>query len=44
MPAPTDANGLAFVRTPKEVLNIVYLNPNTQPGGFFPHGVNGQIR
>lgn len=41
---PTDANGLTFARTPQEVLNIVYLNPNTQPGGFFPDGVNGQIR
>jgi hypothetical protein len=41
---PTDANGLAFSRTTTQVLNIVYLNPNTQPGGFFPNGLNGQIR
>lgn len=40
---PTDNNGLAFSRTPAEVLNIVYLNPNGQPGGFFPHGFNGTI-
>lgn len=41
---PTDANGLVFARTPQQVLNIVYLNPNARPGGFFPEGVNGQIR
>lgn len=41
---PADENGLAFARTPTEVLNIVYLNPNTRPGGFFPQGVNGRIR
>jgi hypothetical protein len=41
---PTDANGLAFSRTPQQVLNIVYANPNKQPGGFFPAGVNGAIR
>lgn len=41
---PTDANGLVFARTPQQVLNIVYLNPNGRPGGFFPEGVNGQIK
>ena len=41
---PADENGLVFVRTPSQVLNIVYLNPNGRPGGFFPQGVNGQIR
>jgi hypothetical protein len=41
---PTDANGIAFSRTTTQVLNIVYLNPNTQPGGFFPNGLNGAIR
>jgi hypothetical protein len=41
---PTDANGLAFGRTPGRVLNIVYLNPAvTKSGGFFPKGVNGQL-
>lgn len=41
---PTDGDGLAFARTPKQVLNIVYLNPDTQPGGFFPQGLNGTIK
>jgi hypothetical protein len=39
---PTDANGIAFGRTPDQVLNIVYLGENTR-GGFFPRGVNGLI-
>ena len=41
---PTDANGIAFTRTPQQVLNIVYLNGNGMPGGFFPNGLNGRIR
>jgi Ferritin-like domain len=41
---PADSNGLAFGRTPGEVLNIVYLTPKmTTSGGFFPNGVNGDI-
>lgn len=42
--APTDANGIAFSRTPQQVLNIVYLNAQGNPGGFFPGGLNGSIR
>lgn len=43
---PTDANGLAFARTPSQVLKIVYLtNANgVSQGGFFPNGVNGTIK
>ena len=41
---PVDSRGIAFQRTPQQVLNIVYLNPNTQPTGFFPNGLNGDIR
>ena len=42
---PVDANGLAFSRTAAQVLNIVYLDRTaTARGGFFPNGVNGNIR
>jgi Ferritin-like domain len=41
---PADDNAIAFSRTPEQVLNIVYLNRETMPGGFFPHGLNGTIR
>ncbi|MEP9402174.1 ferritin-like domain-containing protein [Sphingomonas sp. VNH70] len=42
---PADANGIAYSRTPGQVLNIVYLNRTAQTaGGFFPNGVNGTIR
>ncbi|MBB5709107.1 ferritin-like domain-containing protein [Sphingomonas xinjiangensis] len=43
--APLDANGLAFSRTTGQVLNIAYLTrTSTDRGGFFPNGVNGNIR
>ncbi|HEX8442432.1 MAG TPA: ferritin-like domain-containing protein [Allosphingosinicella sp.] len=42
---PTDGNGLAFSRSAGQVLNIVYLNRMAvTAGGFFPAGVNGNIR
>ncbi|GAA4267888.1 ferritin-like domain-containing protein [Frondihabitans peucedani] len=41
---PTDANALTYSRTPGQVLNIAYLNPNAvKKGGFYPNGVNGVI-
>jgi Ferritin-like domain len=41
---PTDGNGLAFGRTPGQVLNVAYLTPNVaNSGGFYPQGVNGQL-
>ncbi len=41
---PADRNSIAYSRSPGDVLNIVYLNPNkTTKGGFFPKGVNGSI-
>jgi hypothetical protein len=43
--APLDSNGLAFSRSAGEVLNIVYLTALARSqGGFFPAGVNGNIR
>ena len=42
---PLDGNGLAFDRTPGQVLNIVYLtNVAAGAGGFFPAGTNGNIK
>ena len=43
--APLDANGIAFSRSTGQVLNIVYLNRTAvSSGGFFPAGVNGNVR
>lgn len=43
---PSDMDGIAFTRTPQQVLNIVYLNPNkgVSSGGIFPKGMNGALR
>jgi hypothetical protein len=42
---PSDERGIAFTRTPQQVLQIVYLTPETgvSSGGFFPNGVNGAL-
>jgi hypothetical protein len=39
-----DATGIAFSRSPGQVLNIVFLNnKSVKSGGFFPKGVNGDL-
>ena len=41
---PADANGIAYSRSPGQVLNIVYLTSKAATsGGFFPKGVNGTV-
>lgn len=39
---PSDASALAFSRSARQVLNIVYFGGQNQ-GGFFPSGLNGAI-
>ena len=42
---PTDNNAIVFSRTTGQVLNIAYLTAmSTTGGGFFPNGVNGNLR
>jgi hypothetical protein len=37
---PTDSNGIAFARTARQVLNIVYGAKGASKGLFFPDGMN----
>lgn len=41
-----ETGALAIVRTPQQVLNIVYANPGAgiTSGGFYPNGMNGTIK
>ncbi|MGA1798431.1 ferritin-like domain-containing protein [Sphingomonas sp. 4RDLI-65] len=42
---PLDSNGVAYSRSPSQVLNIVYLNSGAaSAGGFFPAGMNGNVK
>lgn len=39
-----DPNSLSYMRTPAEVLRVVYSTGNEHiPGGFYPEGANGKI-
>ena len=42
----SNADGIAFRRTPQEVLHIVYLTdkPGVSSGGFYPKGMNGTLK
>lgn len=39
---PADKNGIAFSRSPEQVLKIVYLG-GASKGGFYPDGMNGTL-
>ena len=43
---PSNSDGMAFTRTPQEVLHIVYLTPQSgaSSGGFYPNGMNGTLK
>lgn len=41
---PTDSNSIAFSRSTREVLDIVYLASGATSGGFYPAGMNGAIK
>ena len=43
--APADENGIAFKRTPQQVMNIVFeaTGEGVDRGGFFPKGINGVV-
>lgn len=40
---PCTADAIAFSRTPRQVLNIVYLKTGAARGGFYPQGMNGDF-
>jgi Ferritin-like domain len=43
---PSNPDGIAFSRTPQEVLHIVYLTEQSgvSRGGFYPNGMNGTLK
>lgn len=41
---PADGNSVAFSRSVRQVLNIVYGAPGASSGLFFPNGMNGALK
>ncbi|KAK9865756.1 hypothetical protein WJX84_001274 [Apatococcus fuscideae] len=41
---PTDVQGLTFSRTPQMIINILTIGSPTGIGGFYPQGLNGNIK
>ncbi len=41
---PVDQNGIAYSRSPREILNIVYGGVDNKSGLFYPQGLNGDIK
>ena len=41
---PADKDATAFVRTPKDVMSIITLKKGGREGGFFPEGLNGNLK
>ena len=40
---PADKNAMTFARTPRQGLDLVFLENGADKGGFFPDGFNGDI-
>lgn len=40
---PTDKDATTFARTPREVMDIVFLKKGADYGGFYPEGLNGNF-
>ncbi len=43
-PSTTTAGSMVFARTAPQVLRIVYASASGTPGGFFPAGLNGNVK
>jgi hypothetical protein len=41
--APCDADGVGFSRTPRDVMDLIFLRRGAMMGGFFPEGLRGVL-